>query len=209
MRPVDSAGRCGSEHGQGIQHATGWSPKTAPQGFQEGLFAPIRRCRTYNGDLWARIATVNSAARGMVEVGLRRHVTTPDGVNKAGEHLVSQRLPITGLDWVKLDYQFELREGRVAFGEPIDFYVRWLPADGQALLIDRAVLNPADAINGLDPEIIELSKAWPVPLLRWPGWQLRQLLSLAGWRRPGRTAPDLSQSGVGGWNTGCSAQMSS
>jgi alpha-N-arabinofuranosidase len=36
-------------------------------------------------------------------------------------------------------------------------------------LIDRVVLNPADAVDGLDPEIIELSKAWPVPLLRYPG----------------------------------------
>ena len=140
-----------------------------PAGIRQGFFPPIRRCLTYNGDLWARITTTHPEASGTVEVGLRRRISTPDGVSKAGDHLVSQRIPIRGSEWVKLDYQLKLREGRVAFGEPIDFYVRWLPADGHALLIDRAVLNPADAVYGLDPEIIELSKAWPVPLLRWPG----------------------------------------
>ncbi len=155
-----------------------WSGNTArhwvntedgPAGIRQGFFPPIRRCLSYNGDLWARIATPTPGASGTVEVGLRRRVSTPDGVNKAGDHLVSQRITIKGSDWVKLEYEFKLREGRVAFGEPIDFYVRWLPAADHALLIDRAVLKPADAVYGIDPEIIELSKAWPVPLLRWPG----------------------------------------
>ncbi|MBK8027164.1 MAG: hypothetical protein IPK19_38685 [Chloroflexi bacterium] len=140
-----------------------------PAGIRQGFFPPIRRCREYTAEVWARIASPNAPARGQIEIGLRRRVSTPDGRRQAGEGLASSRHAIAGSDWVKIEARFQLTEGQVSYGEPIDFYVRWLPADGHALLIDRAVLNPADAVDGIDPEIIELSKAWPVPLLRWPG----------------------------------------
>lgn len=145
-------------------------PEDGPAGIRQGFFPPIRRCREYVGEVWVRLATIDRTAQGEVEVGLRRRVTTPDGKRRAGELLALQRLAFAGSDWVKLEFQFDLPEGWVAFGEPIDFYLRWLPrVDHDALLVDRALLNPADAIDGIDPEIIELSKAWPVPLLRWPG----------------------------------------
>ena len=156
----------------------GWSGDTSgywpvaeagPAGIRQGFFPPIRRCREFVGEIWVRIASIDNSVRGVVEVGLRRRVSTPDGTRQAGELLASQRLMVAGSEWIKAEFEFQITEGHVAYGEPIDFYVRWLPATNHALLIDRVVLNPADAIDGLDPEIIELSKAWPVPLLRWPG----------------------------------------
>ncbi len=140
-----------------------------PAGIRQGFFPPVRRCREYVGEVWVRIATTDPSAHGQIEVGLRRRISTPDSARQAGERLASQRLALAGSEWLKLEYRFELAEGQVAFGEPVDFYLRWLPAADHALFVDRALLNPADAVDGLDPEIIELSKAWPVPLLRWPG----------------------------------------
>ncbi|MFN8490186.1 MAG: hypothetical protein U0350_21540 [Caldilineaceae bacterium] len=142
-----------------------------PAGVRQGVFLPIRRCLTYQGELWVRIGTLSPQAYGEVEVGFRRRVATPDGHRHAGEHLAATRIPVSGAEWVKVAFQLDLSEGQVAFGEPVDFYVRWLPRSQTTLnlLIDRAELFPTDADDGLDPEVVRLAREWPAPLLRWPG----------------------------------------
>jgi alpha-N-arabinofuranosidase len=114
---------------------------------------------------------LDPAAQGEVEVGFRRRVATPDGRGQAGERLGSVRVQIRGAEWVKLPFALELQEGQVAFGEPVDFYLRWLPRSNTALhlLVDRAFLLPQDEDDGLDPEVVELVRNSTMPQLRWPG----------------------------------------
>lgn len=142
-----------------------------PAGVRQGVFLPIRRCRDYYGDLWVRMATTNPDDNGEIEVGFRRRITLPSGNKQAGENLASVRLKVPGKEWVDLAFELGLAENQVAYGEPVDFYIRWIPRSNLEahLLVDRAVLFPADADEGLDPDIVRLSTEWPVPLLRWPG----------------------------------------
>ena len=142
-----------------------------PAGIRQGVYLPARRCLGYTGDLWVRLGTLTPAAHGEVEVGFRRRVATPDGHRHAGERLAAVRLPCHGANWQKLAFELELRDGQVAFGEPIDFYLRWLPRShpGLNLLIDRAFLFPQDADDGLDPEVVALVQRLAMPLLRFPG----------------------------------------
>jgi alpha-N-arabinofuranosidase len=142
-----------------------------PAGIRQGVFLPIKRCRAYKGDLWVRIGVLDPAAQGEVEVGFRRRLATPDGRGQAGERLGSVRVQIRGAEWVKLPFALELQEGQVAFGEPVDFYLRWLPRSNTALhlLVDRAFLLPQDEEDGLDPEVVALVRNSTMPQLRWPG----------------------------------------
>ena len=142
-----------------------------PAGIRQGVYLPAGRCLTYHGAVWVRVMTLDPDAAGEIEIGLRRRVATPDGIKQAGECLASERVPVQGADWVELPFHLHLAPGQVSFGEPVDFTIRWLPLSDPSLhlLVDRAELFPDDAVDGLDPEVIQLAKEWPVPLLRWPG----------------------------------------
>lgn len=140
-----------------------------PSGLRQGIFPPVHRCLAYNGDLWLRIATLEPEAQGRLEVGLRRRLGRRGA--PAGEILAFQHVPVRRCEWEKQPFSFRLPPDKVRPGEPLDFYLRWLPGQGQKLdlLVDRAFLFPADAVEGFDPEVISLAKTWPAPLLRWPG----------------------------------------
>ncbi len=60
---------------------------------------------------------------------------------------------------------------RYNLGEPIDFFIRWLPALGHPILIcwwTVLFFFPDDAVEGLDRDVYAaLAKKWPgAPLLR-------------------------------------------
>jgi alpha-L-arabinofuranosidase len=140
-----------------------------PSGIRQGVFPPAHRCLAYQGDLWVRIAALAPEALGTIQVGFRRRLGRSR--EPAGEILVCQEIPIYGTEWQKEPFNLRLPSDMVMPREPVDFYVRWIPAEGQDfdLLVDRAFLFPTDAVDGFDPEVISLARAWPVPLLRWPG----------------------------------------
>lgn len=142
-----------------------------PAGIRQGLFLPVQRCLDYNGTLWVRISSLHAEVHGELEVGFRRRIATPDGRCRAGECLAATRLLITDTEWGKSTFQLTLPPAAVTVGEPVDFYLRWIPRSHVQLdlLIDRAELYPNDAIGGFDLEVVQLARAWPTPLLRWPG----------------------------------------
>lgn len=142
-----------------------------PAGIRQGVFLPVQRCLDYTGTLWLRISTLKTEVSGELEVGFRRRIATPDGRRRAGECLAATRIPIGDTEWVKTTFDLTLPADQVTLGEPIDFYLRWLPRSHTQLdlLVDRSELYPADASDGFDPAVVQLARAWPTPLLRWPG----------------------------------------
>lgn len=142
-----------------------------PAGIRQGVFLPAARCGTYEGSVWLRIATAGIGAHGEVEVGLRRRVATPDRSHQAGQILASERLDVGGSDWQPRSFRLEVGDGQVAHGEPVDFYVRWIPRSDPELhlLVDRVSVVPADAMSGLDPDVIRMVRRFTMPRLRWPG----------------------------------------
>jgi alpha-N-arabinofuranosidase len=140
-----------------------------PAGVRQGVFLPVQRTLTYTGELWARPALPDEAARGVLEVGFRRRLGRPNC--PAGQCLASARLEVRGESWVKLAFELTLAEDTVQPGEPLDFYLRWVPtsASGPDVLVDRVLLFPTDHIQGMCPDVIRVVRKWNVPLLRWPG----------------------------------------
>jgi alpha-N-arabinofuranosidase len=142
-----------------------------PAGLRQGVFVPIARVLGYVGNLWVRIASSDVSARGVLEIGFRRRVATPDGVRRAGEVLASARMTVQGGEWQQLGARLELSEGAVDKGEPVDVYLRWMPRSDPKLdlLVDRASVMPEDAIDGLDPDLVGFVRKSIVAHLRWPG----------------------------------------
>ncbi len=126
-------------------------------GIRQSVYLPIERERDYSGVLFA------SSAEGPVElnVSLRRH-------NKPDEVLASAKLQVpAGGRWTKLPYKLSLAKEALNPLEAVDFAVAL--EDGHRVSLDEIRLYPADAMEGLDPDIIKASKALNSPLLRFGG----------------------------------------
>src|SRR5208282_1457167 len=72
-----------------------------------------------------------------------------------------------GSTWVKLPFHLTLPPGRVQPVTPVDFAVAL--NTGQRISLDEIRLYPADAIDGMDPEVIAAAKALHTSLLRFGG----------------------------------------
>ncbi len=126
-------------------------------GIRQSIHLPAHRERIYNGSLFAM------SERGAVEieVSLRKH-NSPDDV------LASARvLAPAGGRWTKLPFQLTLAEGAVAPLTAADFAVS--VRGGRRVSLDFIRLFPADAVRGMDPDVIRASKSLNTPLVRYGG----------------------------------------
>ncbi len=98
-------------------------------------------------------------------MGFRRRVATPNGRRAAGGSLAAVPIPCRGTEWQKLEFELELQEGQVAFREPIDFSIRWMPHtySDLNLLVGRAFLFPQDEDDGIDPDVVALVRNMSCP----------------------------------------------
>jgi alpha-N-arabinofuranosidase len=125
-------------------------------GVRQQTWLPIHRTPAYGGSLWARHVSGPAA----VEVSLRRR-KRPDEV------LVGHSLRLQGESWAKYTFQLDLPPGKLASLEPADFVIA---VDGPTrVLIDQALLFPSDALHGMDPEMVAMSKALKTPVVRFGG----------------------------------------
>jgi alpha-N-arabinofuranosidase len=140
-----------------IGHSVVLRPAGGEAVLAQGIFPPHQRERTYTGYLW-----VKATGSGELRVALRR---------RSG---VAERTPLTtmtltwpGERWTKIGFTLTLPADLLRPQEPVDFCII-AGGDGQ-LWIDRAVLLPADHVDGLDPDLLEMIRWLAPPILRWPG----------------------------------------
>ncbi|MDP2998866.1 MAG: hypothetical protein Q8N47_15370, partial [Bryobacterales bacterium] len=125
-------------------------------GVRQQVYLPVHRVGRYTGSLWVKHAEGPAA----LEVSLRRR-------NRAGEALARAPLALAGSDWRKYEYTLELKPGAVARLEPVDFVIA---AENETrALVDQAFLFPADHAGGMDPDMVEMSRALGTPLIRFGG----------------------------------------
>jgi alpha-N-arabinofuranosidase len=126
-------------------------------GIRQAVYLPVHRERTYEGSLFA------SADQGPVELGVSlRERDAPDNL------LASARVQIpAGGRWTKLPFRLTLPEGAVAPLEQADFVVS--VRSGHRVSIDFIRLFPADAVRGMDPDVIRAAKILNTPLVRYGG----------------------------------------
>jgi alpha-L-arabinofuranosidase len=133
-------------------------------GIRQMVYLPIERERVYNGSLFA------ASAGDPVKLGVsfRRHdsadaVLASAEISLPGESSNAGSVPT----WHRYDFKLTLPEEALAPLEPVDFAVSI--QGNERASIDEILLYSADAIDGLDPEIIRVAKDLHSPLLRFGG----------------------------------------
>lgn len=194
-----SVGRIGGGlrlRGEQAPHSEGL--EEAASGVKQGVFPPVGRVLGYHGMIYLRIAAEDDQAAGRLQVGFSRRLPKPG--SPAGQVLASFTAEIRGSRWQPVDFRFALADGQAETGEPLDFFIRWLPAGDDDLLLDQVRLLPDDAVEDLfDPDVLQAVKDWLVPLLRWPGGNF---VSLYHWRDgagPLERRPARPNEAWGGW----------
>ena len=126
-------------------------------GIRQPVYLPVERQLEYHGLLFA-LADAGPIA---LNVSFRQH-------DNADRILSQSNLDISELHrWVKLPFKLILPKGAVPALENVDFAISL--KNGGRISLDEIRLYPADAIDGLDPEVIRYSEQLASPLVRYGG----------------------------------------
>jgi alpha-N-arabinofuranosidase len=125
-------------------------------GILQRVYLPVHRQLTYSGSLWLKHLRGPAA----VAITLRRHAH-PE------ETLAAATVQAAATDWTKYPFTLTLRAGTLQPLEPVDLVIS-LSDDARAQ-VDNISLNPADAIDGMDPDVIALARALHSPIVRFGG----------------------------------------
>ncbi len=125
-------------------------------GITQRIYLPVQRELTYSGSLWIKHVRGDSA----VAISLRRHVH-PEQV------LASTVISAAAETWTKYAFQLILKPEDLAPLEPADFVIS---LHGEArTLVDNVSLAPADAIDGMDPDVIHMARDLHTTVMRFGG----------------------------------------
>src|SRR5437667_214311 len=127
-----------------------------PVGVRQKVFLPVHRMLKYVGSLYAKY---ESGPRE-IEVSIRRR-------DHPEEVFAGSKIRLAGDDWKRYEFRLDLEAGKITPLEPADFVIA--VGNKGRVLVDQASLMPADNVDGMDPEIVEMAKAMKTPLLRFGG----------------------------------------
>ncbi len=125
-------------------------------GILQPVYLPAQRELTYNGSLWLK------HVRGPAEVRLTLRVH-----DHPTEIYTSTSVQAAATTWTKYPFTLTLKPNTVAPLEPIDLVIS-LSDDARAQ-VDNIHLDPADAIDGMDPDVIAMARELHSPLIRFGG----------------------------------------
>jgi alpha-N-arabinofuranosidase len=125
-------------------------------GILEEVYLPVHRELKYSGSLWLKHVDGNYA----VKLSLRRHA-------HPAEMLAASVVQAQSDAWAKYTFHLELNPSQVAPLEPVDLVIS-LEGDSR-VLVDNVVLNPDDAVDGMDPEVLTLARELHSPAVRFGG----------------------------------------
>ena len=125
-------------------------------GILQQVYLPIERELSYNGSLW--IKHVRGPAG--VSLSFRRH-EHPDQI------LASASVEASAAAWTRYPFALTLKPNTVTPLEPVDLVISL--ADDARAQVDNVDLNPADAVDGMDPDVIAMARDLHSPLVRFGG----------------------------------------
>ena len=131
---------------------------SAPDGeVGELTYLPVQRIRRYTLTLHAR------APSGPGQITVELH----EGQDRYGRLLAQATLTVNAPDWQSQTVHWTLAPGALAVGQQVRFVVAY--QSGGPVDVDQLHLFPDDAVDGMDPTVLQLAKAWHIPLLRHAG----------------------------------------
>ncbi len=124
-------------------------------GIRQAVYLPLHRTRGYRGSLYIK----HLSGPGEVRVSLRQR-NRPD--------VVYRDTTLKGSpEWSRADFALSLDPSHGASLEPMDFVIS--VSNGTRVLVDQIMLWPDDAVQGMDPEMIAMSRDLKTPIVRFGG----------------------------------------
>lgn len=125
-------------------------------GVLQRIYLPVHRELSYAGITWIK----NVRGKGAVRISLRRHA---HGEQVLAETTVDGDAAV----WTKRPFRLELKRGQVQPLEPVDFVIS--VSDDERVQVDNVTLFPADAVDGMDPDVVAMARDLHSPLVRFGG----------------------------------------
>lgn len=125
-------------------------------GVRQQVYLPVHRVLAYHGSLYAK--QVNGPAT--IEVSLRKR-------NQPEHSFARAQIPVQSTSWERYEFKLDLPPGQLRPLEPADFVLAL--SENQRALVDEVFLLPADHVDGMDREMIDLAKALKTPVVRFGG----------------------------------------
>ncbi|HEY2015596.1 MAG TPA: alpha-L-arabinofuranosidase C-terminal domain-containing protein [Bryobacteraceae bacterium] len=125
-------------------------------GVRQEVFLPVHRVLRYTGSLYAKPV---SGPRE-IEISFRKR-------NHPEQVLAKQVVRPTSNGWSRLEFALEIPKDSLSSREPADFVVAI--ADEARMMLYQVFLFPADQVDGMNPEMIEMAKALRSPIVRFGG----------------------------------------
>ena len=127
-----------------------------PTGIRQKIYLPVHREWNYSGSIYAK----HLSGPGRLKISIRER-------NNPANVLAETAIDAGASQWQKYPFQLQLKQGAMKALEPADFVIE-LDGD-ERVQIDEASLMPDDAVDGMDPDEIRLSRDMKTPLLRFGG----------------------------------------
>ena len=125
-------------------------------GILQRVYLPVHRELAYNGSLWLK----HVRGPSVVSISIRRHAH-PD------QTLASTSVEASASTWTRYPFTLTLQPGQIAPLEPADLVLS-LSDDGR-VQVDNISLFPADAVDGMDPDVLRMARALHSPIVRFGG----------------------------------------
>jgi alpha-N-arabinofuranosidase len=128
----------------------------AETGIKQQVFLPVHRELHYRASIYAKHLSGDNG----LEISLRIR-------NKPDEKLAATSIDSLTGDWKKYSVDLTVPEGRLHRLDPADFVIA--VKGNERVLLDQASLVPADAVDGMDPDMIRMTQEMHTPLVRFGG----------------------------------------
>jgi alpha-L-arabinofuranosidase len=125
-------------------------------GIRQKVYLPVHRISHFVGSVYLKL--LSGPAR--VEVSLRER-------NNPDKCFSSREIQLNSSQWQRYQFSLDVTPGQIAPLEPADFVIA--ASNETRVLIDQASLLPADNIDGMDPEMIAMSRELKTPIVRYGG----------------------------------------
>jgi alpha-N-arabinofuranosidase len=125
-------------------------------GVRQKVYLPVHRTSHYNGSVYLK----HISGPEEVEISVRER-------NRADHVIAAQKISLTGSDWRKYEFAFDIEPHRLQPLQAADFVIA--ASDETRVLLDQASLLPGDAIDGMDPDMVAMARALRSPIVRFGG----------------------------------------
>lgn len=125
-------------------------------GVKQRVYLPVHRILRFVGSIYVK----HLSGPPEIDISIRKR-------DHPEMTFASQKIVLSGSAWRKYTYSLAVPTGKIASLEPADYVIA--VNHETRVLLDLASLMPADNIDGMDPEMIEMARAMKPSIVRFGG----------------------------------------